>query len=154
MNKTNRLNVGGLIFLITLLLVPQSFADELAPHVIAQVDESGGSRTNTHRAIRIFDDGKIEKLDDEKWTELGRLSESAMLRFKQVTDVMTPKNKLYTKDSGIADGPSVSYSVKNKEGDLVLIGKKGAQDSILLQGGASSIIQVLDGLKSLAWISY
>ena len=154
MGKTKGFSTSAMITLATLLLGSQACAGELAPHVLAQVDESGGFRVNTHLAIRIFDDGKIEKLDEGKWTELGRLSESTVLRFKRVTDVMTPQNKLSTKDSCVADGPSIAYFVKNKEGEEVLIGKKGAQDSILLQGGASSIIQVLDGLMALAQISY
>ena len=154
MDMINRLGAGVMIVLTTLFLGSQAFGGELAPHVLAQVDESGGFRTTIHRAIRIFDDGKIEKLDAEKWVEIGRLSKPTVLRLKQVTDVMTPKNKLYTEDSGMADGPTIVYLVKNKEGEVVLIGKKGAQNSILLQGGVSSIMLTLDGLKALAWISY
>lgn len=154
MDKNNCLKACLLIALAGLPLGWQTSGGELARNVLAQADESGGFRANTQRAVRILNDGKIEKLDQNTWTELGRLSETAVSRLKQVTDAMTSKSKLATKDSGTADAPSISYFVKNKEGDAVLIGKKGLQESILMQGGASSIIEALDGLRALAWISY
>lgn len=144
-----------MLFTLALALpVPTWAAEELPPHVLAQVDETSGFRTTNHRAIRIFDDGKVESQEGEKWVKIAQLSEAMATRLKKVTDVMTAKSKLYTKDSGLADGPISTYLVKNKEGAVVLIGKKGPQDSILLQGGASSIIEVLDGFKTLSTISY
>ena len=154
MVKTRRFSGSVLIAFILLFPGAKIFGLELAPHVLAQVEESGGFRTGNHHAVRIFDDGKIEKLEAEKWADLGRLSAVAVARLKRVTEVMTPKNKLYTKDSEIADGPAATYSVRNKEGEVVVIGRKGNQEAILLQGGASAIIQVLDGLNALAWIDY
>ena len=155
MNRTHLFNIAALLALATWQLDSAVFADDLPAHVLAQVDETSGFRTRNHRAIRIYDDGKVESLDkEEKWIEIARLSKAAVAQFNKVTDVMTTKTKLYTKDSGLADGPISTYLVKNKEGEVVLIGKKGPEDSIRLQGGASSIIEVLDGFKTLSTISY
>ncbi len=152
MCRTITFFVNSLTVLAALFLGSEIFAADLAPHVLAQVDEAW-PRGPAKVSIRIFEDGKIEKFDEEQWTEIGRLSKPAILRFKNVTDVMTPNSKLHTtgSDPALADGPSTTYSVRNKEGLVVLV---GTQNAILLQGGASSIVQVLDGFKSLARISY
>jgi hypothetical protein len=144
-----------------LMALPIGFASaddtplpELSPKVLAQVNERSGFRVLNHRGIRIFEDGKIESLEKEKWVEIGKLSAATAARLKRTTDVMSPKIKVITKDSGLADDPISTYVVRNKEGEIVLIGGKGPQDSILMQGGASSIIEVLDGFKTLSSISY
>lgn len=127
---------------------------ELAPKVIAQVNERSGFRVLRQRGIRIYEDGKVESLEKDQWVEIATLSKAAAARLKRTTDVMSPKIKTVTKDSGLADGPISVYAVRNKDGEIVRIGGKGPQDSILMQGGASSIIEVLDGFKTLSSISY
>ncbi len=144
------------VCLICAGLAPGSalLAEELDPHVLALVDETSGFRVLRHRAIRILDDGKVESLEKEKWVQIAKMSDETLARFKRTTDVMSPKIKVHTQDSGLADGPISKYLVKNKEGEVVQIGIKGPQDSILMQGGASSIIEVLNGFKTLSSISY
>jgi hypothetical protein len=67
---------------------------------------------------------------------------------------MTPTIRLLVEDSRIADAPSIEYLVRNKDGETVVVGRKGPTNALLMQGGASSIVQVLEGLRTLARISY
>lgn len=151
-----RLQTFGVVLSLTCVVLAGSGvqAEELDAHVLAQVDETSGFRVMRHRAIRILDSGKVESLEKEKWVEIAKLSDAAVARFKRTTEVMSPKIKMHTKESGIADGPISKYVVKNKEGEVVLIGKKGPEEGILMQGGALSIVEVLDGFKTLSSISY
>jgi hypothetical protein len=155
MTKTQSFAGSTLTLLLVCTLAPTSMAAELAPHVLAQVEERGGFRVvRTPFTVRIFDDGRIEALETEKWTEIGRLSEAAVRRFKRVTDVITASNRFVVQDTKLADAPTLEYSVRNKNGEVVLIAKRGAQDGALLQGGVTSIVELLDGLMELARISY
>jgi len=139
---------------LTLLQPSRALGAELAPDVLAQVNQSGGHGGPGARGVRIFIDGRIEALESDAWNEIGRLSPAAVLRLKSVTDVMTPTSRLATKDTNLADAGLIEYSVRNGAGQIVLIGRAGAQEAALLQGGASSLIRVLEGLQALAWISF
>ena len=155
MTKTQSFAGSTLTLLLVCTLAPASTAADLAPHVLAQVDERGGFRAvRAPFSVRILDDGRMEALETGEWTEIGRLSEAAVRRFKRVTDVITASNRFVVQDSRVADAPTLEYSVRNKSGEVVLIAKRGVQDGILLQGGVTSIVQLLDGLKELARISY
>jgi hypothetical protein len=141
--------------LVLSALAPASMAAELAPHILAQVDERGGFRAiRAPFSVRIFDDGGIEALEMDKWIQIGQMSEPAVARFKRVTDVIIASTPLVVHDdTNPADAPEVEYSVRNKSGEVVLIEKRGSQNTHRLQGGVSSIVQVLDGLAALARIS-
>lgn len=134
----NRLRTFGVVLSLTCawwLSGSVVQAEELDAHVLALVDETSGFRVKRHRAIRILDSGTVESLEKEKWVEIAKLSEAAVARFKRTTEVMSPKIKMHTKESGYADGPISKYLVKNKEGEVVLIRRKGPEDGILMQGG-------------------
>jgi hypothetical protein len=82
--------VSALTLMVVCTLASASIATELDPHVLAQLDERGGYRIlRTGFSIRVFDDGRIEALEMDKWTEIGRLSEATVLRMKGVTDAIT-----------------------------------------------------------------
>jgi hypothetical protein len=155
MRKAPAVIVHAVATVFSLLPSLRAFGAELAPQVLAQVHQSGGHRPDpVVRSVRILGDGRIEALDDNKWKEIGTLSPAAVRRFKNVTDVMTAKSRLATDDTRVADAESIEYSVRNGAGEVVLIGRAGAQEAQLMQGGASSIIRVLEGLRALVWISY
>jgi hypothetical protein len=127
----------------------------LGSDVLAQVIQSGGyAEKPDNFSVRVLQDGTIEELVGSKWQRIGRLTLPTVRRFKRVTDVMTPKNRLLTEDSRVADSSSIEYLVRNGDGETVVIGRKGPTNALLLQGGATSIVQVLDGLRTLVRISY
>ena len=74
------------VALLILSGVAGALGAELAPDVIAQVDQSGGydpSRAKPLvRTVRVFVDGRIEAFDEGEWSAVGRFAEGTVRRHK------------------------------------------------------------------------
>jgi len=131
------------------------YGEALDANVLAQVTESGGySPTPLDIRVRILSDGRIEEFAAGQWRRVAKLEDAALRRFKRVTDVMTPRNLRSERETGLVDASVIRYLVRNRAGDTVVVGTDGPTRSVLMQGGATSLIQVLDGLRALVRISY
>jgi len=155
MNVTlRRTRALAMTVLVVYVAVP-AFGASLGPDVLAQVNQSGGFTDKPDNfSVRILQDGTIEELGNGQWRRIGQLTLATVLRLKRVTDVMTPSNRLLVEDGRIPDAPSIDYLVRNKDAETVVVGRKGPTNALLMQGGATSIVQVLEGLRTLVRISY
>ena len=131
------------------LLGPTLVDAQPAPNVLAQLERIGGRGQEPFVGIRILSDGVVERFTGDNADEIGRLSTPAVERFRRMTDAMTPTSKLLTDPNGPVDGPTTEYRVRNKAGEVVFVGQRGQENKLLLQGGAMSIMGILDGFLFL-----
>ncbi len=128
---------------------------KLKPHVIAQVFQYDGCMgICPSTGARLLDNGRIEEFKTNHWIFMGKVT---AIKLKQVTAVTNAiiQGPLYTNPDQpvISDIPVVDYEVRNIKGETVLIGHEADRKSYLMQGGASSMVDILKGLRSLSTVS-